>query len=257
MGDPRTDMDGRRSAFLSKGKEYERYRPRYPKTAIEWLVGREHLRVIDIGCGPGNLTVQLSALGHDVVGIDPSAAMLEAARSKHLAVVQGRAESLPIADSSADVVTAATAFHWFDADRAVPEIRRVLAPGGRIALLTNIRDESVPWITALSGIIGSETAMAVTLGGLEGMGAEFVGKLEGGGLFRSTEHRVFGHEQTLTESDLVGLVASRSYIGILPETEREEVLRQVAMLAREHPDLRGSETFVMPYKTHAFLSFAS
>ena len=56
---------------------------------------------------------------------------------------------------------------------------------------------------------------------------------------------------------LLGLVRSRSYIAILPDNEREELLAQVARLCREHPDLQGRDTFMMPYKTHAVRSFAT
>lgn len=250
------DLHARRSSFLSKAEEYERYRPGYPAMAIEWVIGRSPRRVIDVGCGPGNLTSQLAEVGHEVVGVDPSPSMLERARKKGLRVVLAAAESLPFADACADVVTAATAFHWFDADRAVPEMRRVLGPDGIVGLLTNIRDERVPWVDALSEIIGSEAVMAVTLGGAEGMEAEFVSTLERGGLFTSTEHRIFDHEQVLGPEDLVGLVRSRSYIAILPDGERERLLDAIGELCREHPDLRGKDTFLMPYKTHAFRSWA-
>lgn len=106
-------------------------------------------------------------------------------------MVQGMAERLPFADACVDLVTAATAFHWFGASLAVPEMRRVLKPGGAVGLATNVRDESVDWVRALSEIVGSETAMMATLGGAEGMPAEFVAKLERGGHFTGTEHQVF------------------------------------------------------------------
>ncbi len=250
------DLHARRSSFLSKADEYERYRPGYPAAAVEWVIGRSSRRVIDVGCGPGNLTSQLAEVGHEVVGVDPSPNMLERARKKGLRVVLAAAELLPFGDACADVVTAATAFHWFDADRAVPEMRRVLGPDGIVGLLTNIRDERVPWIGALSEIIGSEAAMAVKLGGAEGMEAEFVSTLERGGLFRATEHRIFDHEQVLRPEELVGLVRSRSYIAILPDAERKRLLGAIRELCREHPDLRGKDTFLMPYKTHAFRSWA-
>lgn len=172
-------------------------------------------------------------------------------------MVRGTAEALPFVDGCADVVTAATAFHWFDHEQAVPEIRRVLTDSGRVGLLTNIRDESVSWVSALSEIIGSEAAMAATLGGVDGMEAEFTEHLERAGLFRDTEWRVFEHAQQLRPTDLVGLVRSRSYIAILPVEERKSVLARVWSLCSEHPELRDKATFLMPYKTHACRSFAA
>ena len=183
--------------------------------------------------------------------------MLAGALRKGLRVVRGTAESLPFADNCVDVVTAATAFHWFDHEKALPEMRRVLAPSGRLGLLTNIRDESASWVGALSEIIGSEAAMAVTIGDHEDMVARYIETIEGAGLFRSTEHRVFDYGQELRPEDLVGLVRSRSYIALLPEDEREQLLESVAELCRTHPDLRDRHSFVMPYRTRAFRSWAS
>lgn len=225
--------------------------------AVRWVVGAEPGDVIDLGCGPGNLTAILNEMGHGVIGIDPSMTMLEGMGAKGLLAVCGAAEAIPVRDSCADVVTAATAFHWFEHERAIPEIRRVLRDGGRVALVTNIRDETVSWVASLSEIVGSESAIAATLGGAEGMPAEFKAKLEGGGLFRSIEHEVFDFDQELTEETLIGLVASRSYIAILPEEERVALLAEVRTLCRTHPELRGRAVFSMPYKTHAFRAVTS
>ncbi|MQA99751.1 MAG: methyltransferase domain-containing protein [Actinobacteria bacterium] len=253
----RENLNARRASFLSRAHDYGRYRPGYPVDAIRWVVGDEPTTVVDIGCGPGNLTSRLVELGHSVIGVDPSVAMLQGAIAQGLNVVGAAAEALPLGNATVDVLTAATAFHWFDHERAVPEMRRVLCAGGCVGLLTNMRDETVPWVKALSDIVGSEAAMAATLGGAEGMEAEFVVKLEGSGLFDSTEHRVFDFEQELTEEQLMGLMRSRSYISILPDGERDELLAEVQALCSEHPQLRDRESFLMPYKTHAFRATAS
>jgi hypothetical protein len=80
--------------------------------------------------------------------------------------------------------------------------------------------------------------------------------LERDGLFRDTQYRIFDFEQELTADKLVGLVRSRSYIAILPESEREPLLEEVRFLCRTHPDLAGRETFSMPYQTHVFRSIS-
>ena len=151
-------MRARARSFGTVAEEYERSRPEYPPDAVDWLVGREPLRVVDVGAGTGKLTRQLVALRHDVTAVEPSEPMLAQLRAAvpGARTIHAGAEEIPLADESADVVVAGQAFHWFDPDRALPEIARVLAPDGRLGLVWNMRDESVPWIARLWDLIGDE-----------------------------------------------------------------------------------------------------
>src|SRR5215218_9289383 len=126
----------RAASFGSVGGEYERGRPSYPTEAVAWLVGTDPLRVVDLGAGTGKLTRRLLALGHDVVAVEPAPGMLEQLEVELPAVtaLAGTAEAIPVADGDADAVVAGQAFHWFDAERALPEVARVLCPGGRLGL---------------------------------------------------------------------------------------------------------------------------
>ncbi|MGH2757598.1 MAG: class I SAM-dependent methyltransferase [Actinomycetota bacterium] len=247
------DLDARRASFLSPNDDYERGRPGYPVDAIVWVVGDEPKQILDLGCGPGNLTSQLAQLGHSVVGIDASKSMLRGMTAKGLEAVCGTAEAIPLGADTADVVTAAQAFHWFDHERALPEIWRVLKPGGNIGLLWNLRDERADWVQDLSRIIGSEDAMGATIGDAERFGDDPArGALLASPLFGEIEHRVFEFGQDLTPERFMALVRSRSYVAVLPEKQRRAVLEAVEKLWSEHPDLAGRDKFVMPYKTHAF-----
>lgn len=249
-------FEARRTSFASATSDYDRTRPGYPLDGIVWAVGEEPKKVLDLGCGPGKLTVQLMDLGHSVIGLDPSMTMLDGMTDKKLPAVGGIAEVLPLRTNSVEAVTAGQAFHWFDQARAIPEMRRVLRRHGRVGLFWNLRDDSVDWVRVLSQIVSSEDAMSVTLGKLEEMTHAMVAVLTRDGLFEAVEHRIFQHEQQLTEDLLLGLVRSRSYIALLHDDARGKVLSAVSRLCQEHPQLTGRETFTMPYKTRVFRAIA-
>ena len=103
--------------------------------AVRWLAGQVPVDVVDVGAGTGKLTRSLVAHGHRVTAVEPLEAMLEQLRAAapSATAVVGSAESIPLPDGSADVVTAAQAFHWFDQPVALREIARPAPwrPGSR------------------------------------------------------------------------------------------------------------------------------
>jgi SAM-dependent methyltransferase len=213
------------TAFAGVAGAYERARPGYPEDSVRWMVGSEPVDVVDLGAGTGKLTRVLVALGHRVTAVEPldeMRAQLEAAVTDARAVA-GRAESMPLADGSADVVTSAQAFHWFDHDDALPEIARVLRPGGRLALVWNSRDDRDPWMARLSAIIGNESIQE----------SDVVPILDESGFFRWVETARFTFEQVLDRDGLLDLVLSRSYLAKLAPPDREPVLDAVGALFDE------------------------
>lgn len=213
------------TAFADVAAAYERARPGYPQGAIQWMVGDDPVDVVDLGAGTGKLTRGLVALGHRVVAVEPLDEMrahLEAAVPEARAV-SGKAESMPLGDATADVVTSAQAFHWFDHDDALPEIARVLRPGGRLALVWNSRDDRDPWVARLSQLIGNETIQE----------SDVIPILDESGLFRWVETARFSFEQTLDRDGLLDLVLSRSYLAKLSPEDREPTLTAVGGLFDE------------------------
>ena len=89
--------------------------------------------MLDLGAGTGKLTTRLVERGLDVVAVDPIAEMLEMLRKSlpDTPALLGTAEEIPLADNSVDAVLVAQAWHWFNPERAIPEVARVLRPGGR------------------------------------------------------------------------------------------------------------------------------
>ncbi len=213
------------TAFAEVAGAYERGRPGYPDEAVQWLVGLDPRDVVDLGAGTGKLTRALVGLGHRVTAVEPLDEMraeLEVALPDVHAVA-GRAESMPLPDSSADAVTSAQAFHWFDHDDALPEIGRVLRPSGRLALVWNSRDDRDPWMARLSEIIGNESIEE----------SDVVPILDASGLFGPVETAQFSFQQALDRDGLLDLVLSRSYLAKLPPPDRQPVLDAVGSLYDE------------------------
>jgi SAM-dependent methyltransferase len=106
--------------------------PQLGSGVLEWLAPQAGQRILDLGCGDGQLTGRIAASGASVTGIDASPNMVAAARARGLAAEEGAAESLPFADHSFDAVFSNAVLHWVRGqDVMMTEVHRVLRPGGR------------------------------------------------------------------------------------------------------------------------------
>jgi SAM-dependent methyltransferase len=239
------------AGFARAADVYERARPEYPPEAVAWLVACLRLGpgrvVVDVAAGTGKLTRLLVPTGAQVVGVEPLAEMraqLEEA-VPGIEALEGMAEALPLADSCADAVTVAAAFHWFRRDVALAEFARVLRPGGRLAIVSNNRDtasELQRELTELLAVHGADLARLrdVDPGAI----------LEASPLFGPPEHAEFRHAQRFDPDGLVERVSSISYVALLEGREREELLAQV----RELGERQASSPFAFPYVTKIWIS---
>ncbi|WP_188296810.1 class I SAM-dependent methyltransferase [Streptomyces sp. CBMA156] len=218
---------------------YQHGRPGYPRALVGSAVPREARRVLDLGAGTGKLTGLLVEAGLDVVAVEPDEGMRArlAAAVPKAAVRAGSAERIPLPDGSVDAVVVAQAWHWFDQAVAVPEIARVLAPGGTLALVWNVRDESEPWAAALGVLMHRSAPQRIDTRPV--LPAPF----------GEPERLEIRWEHLTTRAGIVDMVASRSYVIALPEEERVRLLADVEQLLATHPDLEGREEIALPYVT--------
>jgi len=228
-------------SFGGVADAYARARPTYPREAAAWLVGAERCNVLELGAGTGLLTEQLRGLRHRVLATDPSEPML-----RHLlhrlpgtpAALAG-AERIPMRARSVDAVLAAQSFHWFDLDRTLPEVARVLRPGGHLGLVWNRRDGRIPWVRRLGELIG-----------LQDQQYDPTNALLSSHLFGFVETATFRFWQPLDRSRLHDLVLSRSTVALMAHQERESLLRKVDDLYAEYG--RGHDGMLLPYVTHCY-----
>lgn len=227
--------------FASAADVYERARPSYPQDAVDWLVAQTELgparTVVDLGAGTGKLTRLLLPSGARVIAVEPIAEMR--AHIDGAEVLDGTAEAIPLPDRSADVVTVAQAFHWFDHDRALPEIHRVLRKDGSLILVWNMRDLDDPVQ------LGVEDLLSPLRDDVPG---QILGKwrdpLARSPLFAPATVGEFRYEQRFTTDDLCDRVASTSFVAALPPVDREELLVRIRALTHG-----VAEPFPFPYKT--------
>ena len=243
------------AGFEAAVEHYERGRPSYPDDAVTYLVNelgiREGTDVVDLGAGTGKFTELIVLTGARITGLEPVASMRAALERNcpTIRVVDGTAESIPAADASFDAAVAASAFHWFDGERAVPEVHRVLRPGAGLGLIWNARDQSSDWSERLTEIF-DELAGPDAPRYRSGKWREaFETRSD---LFGPLHHRVAYHVHHVTPSAFLDRVLSVSYVAAASEAQRERVRSEVAELLSTDPELRDRDEIVMPYRTDVF-----
>jgi SAM-dependent methyltransferase len=239
--------------FEAAAERYERGRPTYPDDAVAFLIRTleigERTDVVELGAGTGKFTELIVPTGARIVAVEPVSAMRQAlARNcPTVTVLDAMAEEIPLAEASADAVVAAQAFHWFDADRALHEIHRVLRPDGALGLIWNVRDEATDWSERLTAIFDRLSGDGPRYRDMRWRGA--FARTE---LFGPLHHQLAYHVQKLTREQFVDRVLSVSYVASASNDERERVIAEVEEMLNTDPELRGRDEILMPYRTEVF-----
>jgi SAM-dependent methyltransferase len=243
------------SSFGAAAAAYAEHRPGYAEAAVRWALepvrdGRP-VRVADVGAGTGKLTATLIGLGAEVTAVEPDPQMLAELRRTmpEARSVPGSAEEIPLPDASLDAVLAGQAMHWFDMNRALPEIARVLRPGGVLAGLWNVDDDRVGWVAGLAEM--SKRKSSVTLTTWRGSAAksrqeQLLG--EASDLFSAAEVGEFGHGQVRTADSLLATIGTHSHLLVMEEAERARLLARVGDFLRSQPETAHGE-FTLPLVT--------
>lgn len=251
----RSRRDQLAAAFTEQGPDYDRLRPGYPPQVIDAIIGAVPSRqdgssaVVDLGAGTGKLALPLAARGAALTAVDPARAMLDvidAARPASGAdgsvrTVVGTAERTGLPTASADLVTAAQSWHWFDTVLAAAEAARLLRPRGVLALLWNTMDVQIPWVHRYSRIMHAGDVQR----------DDFTPPMTGG--FEPLERLVVRWEDPRTTAELIDLARTRSYLVTADEATRERVRGNLDWYLHEHLGHERGAVVGLPYRTDLFL----
>jgi len=214
-------IDPAAASFERVATEYDFGRPSWPDEAVESVGLLRSAAVVDLGAGTGKLTRVLLRHFDRVVAVEPLAGM-RALVPPEAEALDGTAEAIPLADESADGIFCGESFHWFHWPRALPEIARVLRPGGSLALFWNRgpKDGRRPWPKDVDDVLDR----VVHSPGNKRYQAFAWRDAFAGQPFEPLEHRVFPHEEELTADALVARITSWSQFTILPPAERDALI---------------------------------
>jgi SAM-dependent methyltransferase len=225
--------DRRELSFDSVADEYEQTRPSYPPALLDLLPLGADAAVLDLGAGTGKLTRVLAARYRDVTAVEPLAKMRAVLERvvPGVTALPGSAERIPLDDRSVDGVFAAQAFHWFDKRVALPEIARVLRPGGVFAIVWNQGNDDLPDPRPAELVRELTVLHEAALMRWEGE-PRWEEMLRDSGFFEDVHDRSFvTHDHVLDRAGILDNLRSTSWIA--SRADREEVVARLGALVPE------------------------
>ena len=243
-------MSARFSFEAVNARDYDELRPGYAAEAVGWMIERARLGpgsvVVDLAAGTGQLSRRLISFGIHVIAVEPAANMrgvLEE-RVSVVRVLDGSAESMPLEGGAVDAVVVGNAFHHFERDVAFAEIRRVLRPGGALALFWAwpLEDEqlAIAGMRELYDLVERVRGSSSILTAYRSW-AEPPATRDG---FSSFERREFRLTHVLPSARLSDLYATSSDVASLPPYDRGMLLERIGSLSADLP-----ETLHLPART--------
>jgi SAM-dependent methyltransferase len=237
--------------FSERAQEYATYRPSYPVAAIDLILAGlgepSHLVAADIGAGTGIASRLLAQRGVQVWAIEPNDAMRQMSEAvAQITWLKGSAEATGLETGCLDLVTCFQAFHWFDPDRCLPELHRILKPKGRLAVVWNNRDRADPFTQGYSEVV---QRLSNQHPAQQRMVA--IDPLFSSDRFWQVQEYSFPYRQALDLEGLIGRAESVSYIPKDAQT-RQQLVTDLEALHQRWADAAGQVYLV--YSTQVFLA---
>ena len=236
--------------FSDRATDYVKYRPSYPVAAIDTVLAGlgepSQLTAADIGAGTGISSRLLAERAVRVLAIEPNAEMRQAAAPHTLVEFrEGTSEATNLPDAALDLVACFQSFHWFNPVLTLPELRRILKPSGRLAVVWNLRDRTDALTQGYTQIVKSAS---------NSYPAEkhdrSIEPLLASSDFTDVRSSEFAHRQDVDLAGLIGRAKSASYI---PNSgpHLQKIISDLTELYQAHCGDRGFVSLV--YKTKVYL----
>ncbi len=243
------------SSFGEVADEYNRLRSAPSDEALDWLVPEAASDVLEIGAGTGILTRLLADRIPHLTAVEPDKRMrtVLAASDARVEVLAGRAEAIPAPSASVDLVIAQSAWHWVDEARAIPEVTRVLRPGGRLSLVWTGPDRSVDWVRSLwaGGIIFSPEDRTEKDGWRRRRHLVSVDPSTEGP-FLTPETMLFRWTRPMHREELVALSSTYSAVITMDDDARQQHLAGMRQFLNEYEPFAGLETLDVPMRSYCW-----
>lgn len=235
--------------FSGKAEIYDKYRASYPDELVDWLSIKTRAQTVaDIGAGTGKFTKCLLRKPWKITAVEPNRDMLVILQRNvpQAKAIEASAENTGIHDHTIDLVTTATAFHWFNEDRFRKECKRILTSDGRVAIIFNakITDEIVRMRDEISRIYCGYKGHAGKRSPEEGdafLRSEY---------FSEVDYAEFEQSISYDEDGFVGNTLSRSYALKPDDVGYDEYVREIRQLFKKCNNLGFVE---LKYKTTCYL----
>lgn len=215
----------------------------FPVAALEWLAPTRPGELLAVGVASAPIARRLVPYGQEFWLIDDDAQVLvrQRVRTPEVKPLVTSVDALPFSACMFETIVVSHVWHTVTTSRTLPELARVLVPGGRLVVHYTVRDDSVPWVRRLAVILHEIDPSAM----VENHQLDSVKTLETSPYFRHVERRDFRLWVPCSRQKLLDDVSANDRVTHTDDVTRSRILREVGHLYDS--SARAPEPLLLPY----------